>query len=59
MNITKHDTSRVDLEAQWYADQLFVTFARTEAGEDLNHFTLVLDDIDLEHLIATLIEFQR
>lgn len=59
MNLTKHDTTCVDIEGQWYQDQLFITLARSEAGNDLSHFTLTLDDIDLEHLIATLIEFQR
>lgn len=59
MNLTKHDSTRVDMESQWYADQLFITLARSDAGFELSHFTLVLDDIDLEHLIASLIELQR
>jgi hypothetical protein len=59
MNLTKHDTTTVDIEGQWYKDQLFITLARTEEGRALSHFTLTLDDIDLEHFIATLIEFQR
>lgn len=59
MNLTKHDTVRVDIESQWYGDQLFITLARTESGHDLSHFTLCLDDVDLEHLIATLITLQR
>jgi len=59
MNLTKHDDTRVDIEGQWYKDQLFITLARSEPGRELNHFTVVLDDTDLEHFIATLIEFQR
>ena len=59
MNLTKHDTTRVDIEGQWSNDELFITLARSEDGYALSHFTLVLDDIDLEHFIATLIEFQR
>jgi hypothetical protein len=59
MNLTRHDSTRVDIEGQWYKDQLFITLARSDNGRDLSHFTLTLDDIDLEHFIATLIEFQR
>ena len=59
MNLTKHDSTTVDIEAQWHKDQLFVTLARSEAGKPLSHFTLCLDDVDLEHFISTLIEFQR
>lgn len=59
MNLTKHDSTQVDIEGQWYKDQLFITLARSDNGRDLSHFTLALDDIDLEHFIATLIEFQR
>jgi hypothetical protein len=59
MNLTKHDTTTVDIEGSWYKDQLFITLARSEPGRDISHFTLTLDDIDLEHFISTLIEFQR
>ena len=59
MNLTKHDTSLVDIKGSWYKDQLFITLARSEQGRDLSHFTLTLDDVDLEHFIATLITFQR
>ena len=59
MNLTKHDTVSVDIEGQWYKDQLFITLARSEPNRALSHFTLTLDDIDLEHFISTLIEFQR
>jgi hypothetical protein len=59
MNLTKHDTSLVNIEAKWYNDQLFITLVRTDAGKEISHFHLALDDIDLEHFISTLIEFQR
>lgn len=59
MNLTRHDTVTVDIEGSWYKDQLFITLARSEQGRVLSHFTLTLDDIDLEHFISTLIEFQR
>jgi len=59
MNLTKHDTVLVDIEGSWYKDQLFITLVRTDGGKEISHFNLALDDIDLEHFIATLIEFQR
>jgi hypothetical protein len=59
MNLTKHDTVTVDIEGQWYKDQLFIALVRKDQGQDLNQFILTLDDIDLEHFISTLIEFQR
>jgi hypothetical protein len=59
MNLTKHDTTTVDIEGQWYKDQLFIALVRKDQGQDLNHFILTLDDTDLEHFISTLIEFQR
>lgn len=59
MNLTKHDTSLVDIKGQWYKDQLFITLVRTDGDKEMSHFNLALDDIDLEHFIATLIEFQR
>jgi hypothetical protein len=59
MNLTKHDSTRVDIEGSWYRDQLFITLARTNLGKEVSHFHLTLDDVDLEHFIATLIEFQR
>lgn len=59
MNLIKHDDTCVDIKGQWYKDQLFLTLERTEAGQDLSNFTIALDDIDLEHFIATLITFQR
>ena len=59
MNLTRHDTTTVDIEGQWYKDQLFIALVRKDQGQDLNQFILTLDDIDLEHFISTLIEFQR
>jgi len=59
MNLTKHDSTCVDIEGSWYRDQLFITLARTDQGKEVGHFHLTLDDVDLEHFIATLIEFQR
>jgi len=59
MNLTKHDSALVDIEGKWYKDQLFITLVRTDEGKEISHFHLALDDIDLEHFISTLIEFQR
>ena len=59
MNLTRHDTTTVDIEGQWYKDQLFIALVRKDQGQDLNQFILTLDDTDLEHFISTLIEFQR
>jgi hypothetical protein len=59
MNLTKHDSITVDIEGQWYKDQLFIALVRKDQDQDLNQFILTLDDTDLEHFIATLIEFQR
>ena len=59
MNLTKHDTSRVEIEGVWYQDQLFITLTRLDDGCEISNFELALDDIDLEHFIATLIEYQR
>jgi len=59
MNLTRHDTALVDIKGQWYKDQLFITLVRTDSGREVSHFNLALDDIDLEHFISTLIEFQR
>lgn len=59
MNLTKHESSTVDIEGKWYKDQLFITLTRTDKDLGVSHFELSLDDIDLEHFIATLIEFQR
>ena len=59
MNLTKHDSVSVDIEAKWYKDQLFITLIRNDHGKEISHFHLALDDIDLEHFISTLIEFQR
>ena len=60
MNLTKHESATVDIEGSWYKDQLFITLTRSDHyGHETGSFKLTLDDIDLEHFIATLIEFQR
>lgn len=59
MNLTKNEGSTVEIEGAWYKDQLFVTLTREDKDLGKSHFKLTLDDIDLEHFIATLITFQR
>lgn len=59
MNLTKNDNSRVEIEGIWYNDQLFVKLTRIDKDLGTSHFDIALDDIDLEHFISTLIEFQR
>jgi hypothetical protein len=60
MNLTKHNGSAVDIEGSWHANQLFITLTRTDHYDhEVSNFKLALDDIDLEHFISTLIEFQR
>jgi hypothetical protein len=59
MNLTKHDATTVDILGNWYGDNLFITLIRTDNGSEVGNFKLTLDDIDLEHFISTLIEFQR
>ena len=59
MNLTKNNSSEVDIDAQWYGDQLFITLTRTDKDTGISHFKFAVDDIDLEHFISTLIEFQR
>jgi len=59
MNLTKSDSSIVDIKAQWFKDQLFITLIRNDADLGTSSFNFALDDIDLEHLIATLITFER
>jgi hypothetical protein len=59
MNLTKHYNTAVDIEGVWHKDELFITLTRKEHNRELSNFKLVLDDIDLEHFISTLIEFQR
>ena len=59
MNLTKNNSTRVELDAKWFKDDLFITLTREDDDLGTSRFELVLDDIDLEHFIATLIEFQR
>ena len=54
-NIIKSEHDKVDIEAWWFQDQLFIKFVRAE-NKDL---LLKFDDIDLEHFISTLILLQR
>jgi hypothetical protein len=59
MNLTKSDTTLVDIEGKWYKDQLFITLTRHDMDTGTTTFNFALDDVDLEHLISTLIEFER
>ena len=59
MNLTKSDGSRVDIEARWFYDQLYITLTRTDLDLGTSCFEFSVDDTDLEHFISTLIEFQR
>jgi hypothetical protein len=59
MNLTKSDTSIVDIEGKWFKDQLFITLTRNDHDLGISTFNFVVDDTDLEHLIATLIGFER
>lgn len=59
MNLTKSETTLVDIDGKWYKDQLFITLTRHDQDTGITTFNLALDDIDLEHFIATLIEFER
>lgn len=58
MNLTRHNDERVDIEGEWHNDNLILMFThKNKIGA--NHFHITLDDVDLEHFISTLIEFQR
>jgi|TARA_R110000803_G_C11960273_1_gene318626 hypothetical protein len=59
MNLTKHESSSVEITGDWYGTDLYVKFTRTDKDLGISHFEITLDDIDLEHFISTLIEFQR
>jgi len=54
MNLVKNNDFVVDIEGAWVGDELLI---RLSSGDAV--FQFPLDDIDLEHFIATLIEFQR
>lgn len=59
VNLTTAPKTRVDLEAAWHRDLLFVTLIREDQDLGRTTFQIALDDTDLEHLISTLIEQQR
>lgn len=58
-NLVKSDSSTVDIDGQWYGDQLFITLTRNSEDTGTSNFKFALDDIDLEHFICVLIELQR
>lgn len=59
MNLTSNPDSRVDISGKWYRDQLFITFTREDKDTGTSTFHLALDEIDLEHFIATLMDFEH
>lgn len=59
MNLTKSETSIVDIKGSWFKDQLFITLTRNDHDTGITTFNFALDDTDLEHFIATLITFER
>jgi len=56
INLSKHSDSRVDLEVSNFEEYTYLKFVRSDSDTGSSHFTLVLDPVDLEHFIATLIE---
>jgi hypothetical protein len=54
MNLVKNNHTVVDIEGAWIDDELLI---RLSSGDGV--FQFPLDEVDLEHFIATLIEFQR
>ena len=54
MNLVKNLDTVIDIEGDWVGDELLV---KLTDGDKV--FQFPLDEIDLEHFIATLIEFQR
>lgn len=54
MNLVKNNDVVIDITGAWIGDELLI---RLTDGDHV--FQFPLDDIDLEHFIATLIEFQR
>jgi hypothetical protein len=54
MNLVKNKDTIVDIEGAWVGDELLI---RLSSGDEV--FQFPLDEIDLEHFIATLINFQR
>lgn len=61
MNLTKSadNLSRVDIDGKWYKEQLYITLKRVDKDIGTTTFNIALDDIDLEHFIATLMDFQH
>jgi len=61
MNLTKSSDqlSRVDIEGKWYKEQLYITLKRVDKDTGISTFNICLDDIDLEHFISTLINYQH
>lgn len=58
INIIKNPSTRVDAVFKQVGDDLYVKFIRTDEALGTSHWEMFLDPIDLEHLIATLIEQQ-
>ena len=58
MNLVKDKNITVDIKGHWADDKLLITLIRKD-GISTEHFNFALDDIDLEHLISTLIVLQR
>ena len=54
MNLVKNNDISIDIEGAWVGDELLIKLTDGD-----NVFQFPLDDVDLEHFIATLIEFQR
>lgn len=54
MNLVKNNDFVVDIEGAWVGDELVIKLIHND-----NVFQFPLDDIDLEHFIATLVNFQR
>jgi len=53
MNLTTGNT-RVDIDGEWHNEHLYITLSN-----DSKEFRIELDDIDLEHFISTLINYQH
>lgn len=54
MNLVKNNDFTVDVEGAWVGDELLIKLTQ---GDTVLQFPL--DEVDLEHFIATLITFQR
>jgi len=58
MNLIKDNDTTVDIEGEWHNDKLILMFTHKDKI-GAHHFHLTFDEVDLEHFIATLINFQR